>query len=173
MHTLSGTDFLEASLKKTKIVFCIQTNYEIYVKPLNALIASCDIKQMHPEDLKTVWLCCDCKRNFLFHSDVEDHKKQFNHARVMVCNISETARSPTMFIRGRISIGFKLNNKTSRIVIEYQYYPSTAAIEYVNVIYTDKQLQSKVEDDPEMMKNIDNYLRRVLNKRSASLQKTC
>lgn len=126
---------------------------------------------MHPEDLKTVWLCCECKRNFLFHSDVEDHRKQFNHSKVMLCNISETARSPTMFVRGRISIGFKLYSKPSRIVIEYQYYPSTGAIEYVDVFYSDKKLQSKIESDPEMMKNIDNYLRNILNKRSGNLQK--
>lgn len=126
---------------------------------------------MHPEDLKTVWLCCECRRNFLFHSDVEDHRKQFNHSKVMICNISETARSPTMFIRGRISIGFKLNSKTSKIVIEYQYYPSTDTIQYVNVVYSDEKLQSKIECDPEMMKNIDNYLRKVLNKRSTSAPK--
>lgn len=126
---------------------------------------------MHPEDLKTVWLCCECKRNFLFHSDVEDHKRQFNHSKVMLCNISETVRSSTLFIRGRISIGFKFNSKTSRIIIEYQYYPSTGAIQYVNVLFSDEKLQSKIEGDPEMMKNIDNYLRKLLNKRSASLQK--
>ena len=127
---------------------------------------------MHPEDLKTVWLCWECRRNFLFHSDVEDHKRESNHSKVMLCNISETARSPVIFIRGRSSISFKLNSsKTSKIVIEYQYYPSTRAIQYVNVLYTDKKLQSRIESDPEMMKNIDNYLRKVLNKRSASLQK--
>ena len=127
---------------------------------------------MHPEDLKTIWLCCECRRNFLFHSDVEDHKRQFNHSKVMLSKISETARSPTVFMRGRISIGFKLDSsKTSKIVIEYQYYPSTGAIQYVNVLYSDKKLQSKIEGDPEMMKNIDNYLRKALSKRSASLQK--
>lgn len=126
---------------------------------------------MHPEDLKTVWLCCECRRNFLFHSDVEDHKRQFNHSELMLCNISETARSPILFMRGRISLGFKFNNKTSKIVIEYQYYPSTGTIQYMNVVYSDEKLQSKIEGDPEMMKNIDNYLRKVLNKRSASLPK--
>jgi hypothetical protein len=126
---------------------------------------------MHPEDLKTVWLCCECTRNFLFHSDVEDHKKQFNHSKVMICDISESGRSPMLFIRGRSSISFKLNSKTSKIIIEYQYYPSTGVIQYVDVFYSDKKLQSKIEGDPEMMKNIDNYLRNALNKRSASLQK--
>jgi hypothetical protein len=127
---------------------------------------------MHPEDLKTIWLCWECRRNFLFHSDVEDHKRQFNHSKVMLCNISETARSHMLFIRGRISIGFKFNKKTSQVKIEYQYYPSTGAIQYINVLYSDEKLQSKIEGNPEMMKNIDNYLRRVLSKRSASLPKT-
>jgi hypothetical protein len=126
---------------------------------------------MHPEDLKTVWLCCECRRNFLFHSDVEDHRRQFNHSKVILCNISQTARSPMLFIRGRVSIGFKFNNNKSRVVIEYQYYPSTGTIQYVNVVYSDEELQSKIESDPEMMKNIDNYLRRVLNKRSGSFPK--
>lgn len=127
---------------------------------------------MHPEDLKTLWLCCECTRNFLFLSDVEDHKRQFNHSKVMLCNISETERSHMLFIRGRISISFKVNKKASHVTIEYQYYPSTGAIQYINVLYSDEKLQSKIEGDPDMMKNIDNYLRRVLNKRSASLPKT-
>ena len=128
---------------------------------------------MHPDDLNTMWVCCQCRSNFLFHSDVEDHKKEFNHSRVMLCNIPETRRSPALFIRGRMAIGFKLTGKTSKVVIDYQYYPSDGSIDYVDVRYTDKQLQSKVESSPEMMKNIDNYLRRVLNERSAKLQSGC
>jgi hypothetical protein len=89
----------------------------------------------------------------------------------MLYNIPESAKSPTLFVRGRISIGFKLNGKTSKVIIEYQYYPSTGAIDYVDVRYTDRKLQSKVECDPQMMKKIDNYLRKVLNERSVSLQK--
>ena len=122
---------------------------------------------MHPDDLKTMWLCCECRRNFLFHSDVEDHKKEFNHSKVMLCTIPERKKSPALFVRGRISLPFKLNNsKASKIVIEYQYYPSNGFIDYVDVRYTDKELQSKVEGNPEMMKKIDNYLRKVLNERS-------
>jgi hypothetical protein len=128
---------------------------------------------MHPDDLKTMWLCCECRRNFLFHSDVEDHKKEFNHSRVMLCDIAKTRKSLALFIRGRVSIGFKLNSKPSKIVIEYQYYPANGAIDYVDVRYSDKQLQSKVEGNSEMMKNIDNYLRRVLNERSAKFHNGC
>jgi hypothetical protein len=125
---------------------------------------------MHPDDLNTMWLCCECGRNFLFHSDVEDHKREFNHSRVVLYDISETKRSPLLFIRGRVSINFKLNSKASKIVIEYQYYPSTGTIDYVDVLYTDVRLQSKIEGNLKLMKNIDNYLRNVLNEQSASLQ---
>jgi hypothetical protein len=124
---------------------------------------------MHPDDLKTMWLCCECRRNFLFHSDVEDHKKEFNHSKVMLCTIPDRRKSPAFFIRARTSLTFKLNGKASKIVIEYQYYPSSGSIDYVDVRYTDKQLQSKVEGSPEMMKNIDNYLRRVLKERVGKL----
>jgi hypothetical protein len=125
---------------------------------------------MHPDDLKTMWLCCECRRNFLFHSDVEDHKKEFHHSKVMLCSISERSKSPALFIRGRMSLTFKLDKKPSKIIIEYQYYPSNDSIDYVDVRYSDRELQSKVEGDPDMMKNIDNYIRRHLSERSAKLR---
>jgi len=124
---------------------------------------------MHPDDLKTMWLCCECRRNFLFHSDFEDHKKEFNHSRVMLCNIPATKKTPSLFIRGRISLVFKLSHNPSKIIIEYQYYPSNGSIDYVDVRYSDSELQSKVEGDPRMMKNIDDYLRRVLRDRTADI----
>jgi hypothetical protein len=126
---------------------------------------------MHPDDLKTIWFCCDCNRNFLFHSDVEEHQRELNHSSVMLCNLSETMSSPVIFVRGRISIGFKFYSKKSTVVIEYQYYLSTKAIDYVDVRYSDRDLQSKVEDDPQLMQKIDNYLRKILNEQSTSLQK--
>jgi hypothetical protein len=125
---------------------------------------------MHPDDLKTMWMCCECRRNFLFHSDVEDHKKEFNHSKVVLCTIPERRKSPALFVRGRTSLNFKFDGKPSKVVIEYQYYPSNGSIDYVDVRYTDKLLQSKVEGNPEMMKNIDNYLRKILSERSGKLR---
>jgi len=63
-----------------------------------------------------------------------------------------------------MSLGFSLNGKMSRIIVEYEYYQSSGAINYVDVRYTDSKLKSTVEDDPEMMRNIDNYLRKLLTK---------
>jgi hypothetical protein len=52
----------------------------------------------------------------------------------------------------------------SRVIIEYEYYPSSGEINYVDVRYTDSRLKSMIEGDPDMMKNIDNYLRRLLTR---------
>ena len=117
---------------------------------------------MHPDDLKTMWLCRECGRNFIFHSDVEDHKRHFSHSKMMMCDLPAGRETPMVFTRGRMSLGFRLNGKVSRIVVEYEYYPASGAIHYVDVRYTDTRLQSMVEDNLGMMKNIDNYLRRLL-----------
>ena len=29
---------------------------------------------MHPDDLKAIWICHECKMKFVFHSDTADHK---------------------------------------------------------------------------------------------------
>ncbi len=35
--------------------------------------------QMHPDDLKAIWICHECKMKFVFHSDTEDHKDSTGH----------------------------------------------------------------------------------------------
>ena len=122
---------------------------------------------MHPDDLKTMWMCSDCGRNFIFHSDVEEHKRNFRHTKMTLRGLSSSGVTPAMFIRGRMSLGFRLNGSVSRIVVEYEYYPSSGAINYVDVRYTDTRLKSMVEGDPKMMKNIDGYLRRRLQDQTA------
>jgi hypothetical protein len=44
---------------------------------------------MHPDDLKAIWICHECRMVFVFHSDVDDHKNLTGHktiekARIMV-----------------------------------------------------------------------------------------
>ncbi len=34
---------------------------------------------MHPDDLKAIWICHECKMKFVFHSDIEDHKDSTGH----------------------------------------------------------------------------------------------
>jgi hypothetical protein len=119
---------------------------------------------VHEDDLKTVWQCHECGRNFIYHSDVEDHMKAFNHSRVTSKDLSKNAE----FIRDQAAFTFKVDGRPARVIIEFKYYPSTDALVYVDVRYTDDKLQSFVEDDPKMMRNIDNLLRKHLQSSRAS-----
>ena len=38
-----------------------------------------EIAYMHPDDLKAIWICHECRKVFVFHSDVEDHKDLSEH----------------------------------------------------------------------------------------------
>lgn len=117
---------------------------------------------MHPDDLKTMWLCYECGRKFVFHLDVEDHERHFNHSKMMLCYLAGSTKAPALFTRGRTLLGFRLDGRASRVIVEYEYYPSSGAIKYIDVRYTDSKLRSMVEGNPRMMKNIDNYLHRLL-----------
>ncbi len=34
---------------------------------------------MHPDDLKAIWICHECKMKFIFYSDMADHKSSTGH----------------------------------------------------------------------------------------------
>jgi len=119
-----------------------------------------DVEQMHPDDLKTVWTCRKCGRNFVFNSDAEDHEKQFNHSDMMLRDFLG-GKKMAIFTRGRASLGFKVEGRMARAVVEYKYYPASDNISYTDVKYTDDRLRSLIEDNPQMMRNIDNYIRRL------------
>jgi hypothetical protein len=116
---------------------------------------------MHPEDLKTIWVCRECGRNFIFNSDVEDHKKQFNHSCMTQFDFKKGKKVPVKFTSGKASLGFKVDGKFAKVIIEYRYYASDDSISYVDVIYTNPKLQSLIEGNIHMMRNIDNYIRKI------------
>jgi hypothetical protein len=80
----------------------------------------------------------------------------------MMYDIAVSRKAPAPFSRGRIALGFRLAGRVSRVIVEYEYYSSTGSIKYLDVRYTDSNLRSMVEGNPSMMKNIDNYLRKIL-----------
>jgi hypothetical protein len=48
---------------------------------------------MHPDDLKAIWICRECRTVFVFHSDVEDHKGLRGHniiEKIMMISSAET-----------------------------------------------------------------------------------
>ena len=54
---------------------------------------SANLYYMHPDDLKAIWICHECRTVFVFHSDVEDHKGLSGHKlieKVMMISPAET-----------------------------------------------------------------------------------
>lgn len=127
------------------------------------------LRQMHPEDLKTIWQCGECGQNFVFYSDVEFHKSEFNHSKMISLDFlaRRGSKAPVGFTRGRTTLAFRLaDGAMARVMIEYKYYPSTDDISYVEVAYSDKRLEYMIEGNPRMIINIDSYLRRRLVRQS-------
>lgn len=123
---------------------------------------------MHPEDLKTIWVCSNCGRNFAFRSDAEDHVEQFNHSGMQSYDFSIKRKSRTLerFVQGNAKLNFKVDGKVASVFIDYKYYPSKDSISYIDVRYTDEKLQTMIENDPEMIKKINNYIRRLEQRQS-------
>jgi hypothetical protein len=51
------------------------------------------VYKMHPDDLKAVWICYECRTVFIFHSDIDDHKDLTSHKmieKVMTISPAET-----------------------------------------------------------------------------------
>jgi hypothetical protein len=48
---------------------------------------------MHPDDLKVIWICYECKKVFVFHSGVKDHEDRTSHKSIekaMMISSTET-----------------------------------------------------------------------------------
>jgi hypothetical protein len=55
--------------------------------------SSVNLCYMHPDDLKTIWICHECRTVFVFHSDIDDHKDLSGHKlieKVMMISPAET-----------------------------------------------------------------------------------
>jgi hypothetical protein len=51
------------------------------------------VQKMHPDDLKVIWICYECKKVFVFHSDVTDHEDLTSHKSIekaMMISSTET-----------------------------------------------------------------------------------
>ena len=69
-------------------------------------------------------------------------------------------------VHGQLTLDFKIrtedNNKRGRLAkatFTYKYFLSDDSIEYIDVRYTHPKLESVIECNPNIMKNIDSYIR--------------
>lgn len=77
---------------------------------------------------------------------------------------------PASFVYGQISLEFQVEgNRKAKAIVRYRYYAQENRIEYVSIDYTDPKLREKVEGDPAMRERINEYVRRMLEKRNEGL----
>ena len=93
--------------------------------------------------------CNMTKHNSIAQYDKDDKKdiktKPIRFSHLMAFNIKEE------------------NNEISGILsVEFDYYPEDGIMKYRDINYSDKRLIKYIEGNPQVMKNIDSYLRKNL-----------
>ena len=81
-----------------------------------------------------------------YHKDDKKRVKEpFRFSHLMAFNIKEE------------------NNEISGFLsVEFDYYPDDGSMKYRDIHYSDKRLIKHIEGNPQVMKNIDSYLRKNL-----------
>ena len=80
-----------------------------------------------------------------YKDDKKGAKKPFRFSHLMAFDIKEE------------------NNKISGFLsVEIDYYPEDGSMKYRDIHYSDKRLIKHIEGNPQVMKNIDSYLRKNL-----------
>ena len=64
---------------------------------------------IRPEDLKNIWICRDCHSSFAFVSDLDDHKKETMHKKIMRIDL-ETGKLMTGREASNVQVGGELVN---------------------------------------------------------------
>jgi hypothetical protein len=67
---------------------------------------------------------------------------------------------------GKLVLNFRIKGKKGTAIFHYKYDPEDDAVEYIDIEYTDPEIQSSVEKNIKMMENVDLYIRKLLLKRN-------
>jgi len=67
---------------------------------------------------------------------------------------------------GKLVLNFRIKGKKGTAVFHYKYDPKDDAVEYIDIEYTDPEIQSSVEKNTKMMESVDLYIRNLLLKRN-------
>jgi hypothetical protein len=65
-----------------------------------------------------------------------------------------------------IALSFKDNNEllSAFVTLEYMYNTRSGSIKYVDIQYSDRRLEKHIEQNPNVIRNVDSYLRNKLLK---------
>ena len=67
---------------------------------------------------------------------------------------------------GKLVLNFRIKGKKGTAVFHYKYDPKDDTVEYIDIEYTDPEIQSSVEKNTKMMESVDLYIRNLLLKRN-------
>ena len=65
-----------------------------------------------------------------------------------------------------VALSFKYNKEilSEFITLEYIYNTRTGSIKYVDIEYSDRRLEKHIEQNPNVIRNVDSYLRNKMLK---------
>jgi hypothetical protein len=63
---------------------------------------------------------------------------------------------------GKVVLNFRIKGKKATAIFHYKYDPEDDAVEYIDIEYTDPEVQSSIEKNTKMMENVDLYIRNLL-----------
>lgn len=67
---------------------------------------------------------------------------------------------------GKLSLDFRIKGKKRTAFFHYKYDPDDDAIEYIDIEYSDPEIQLCIENNAKMMESVDIYIRNLLLKRN-------
>jgi hypothetical protein len=125
---------------------------------------------MEDDNINSVWHCHrDSSLHLGSHSDAKgclvnnkDHLNSKKHEFKSKLSDCDNA------IHNQVTLDFKIriedNNQggLAKATFTYKYFPSDDSIEYIDIMYTHPKLQSVIECNPNVMKNIDSHIRDLL-----------
>jgi hypothetical protein len=67
---------------------------------------------------------------------------------------------------GKLSLDFRIKGKKCTALFHYKYDPDDDTIEYIDIEYSDPEIQSSIENNTKMMESVDIYIKNLLLKRN-------
>ncbi len=125
---------------------------------------------MEDDNINSVW---HCHRDSSLHlGSYSDAKECLRNSRGHLNSKKHEFKSKLSdcdnIIHDQVTLDFKIriedNNQSglAKATFTYKYFPSDDSIEYIDIMYTHPKLQSVIECNPNIMKNIDSHIRNLL-----------
>ena len=124
---------------------------------------------MEADNINSVW---HCHRDSSLHlGSYSDAKECLRNSRGHLNSKKHEFKSKLSdcdnIIHDQVTLDFKIRiedkrGELAKTTFTYKYFPSDDSIEYIDIIYTHPKLQSVIECNPNVMKNIDSHIRDLL-----------